>query len=339
METSKWKWFRYQDIFDIQKWKRLTVSDMEEGNYPYIASWSTKNGVVAYVDDYTHNAGCITFACYGSIWEVFYHENPIWASDNVNVLIFKSHQPNRYTWLFIASLLDREKYRFSYGLTAKMQRLQNLKIKLPVVSSGTPDWDWIERYVKDVLIPRLPQSAQELFSEDFSPHAISEKKLSLDTRNWKSFRYDEAFTIEKGYYNKKPEEIENGNIIFIGATESNNGITSYHDENDVEKFYEGNCITVSNNGSVWNAFYQAIKFTCSHDVNVLRPKSGEWNKYSSLFVCTLIEKEKYRWAYGRKWRPSRMPDSVIKLPITSIWTPDWQWMEEYIKSLPYSASL
>lgn len=81
--------------------------------------------------------------------------------------------------------------------------------------------------------------------------------------------------------------------------------------------YEGNCITVTNDGSVGNAFYQLGDFTCSHSVNVLRSKSGEWNKYSAVFVCTLIEKEKYRWAYGRKWRPSRMPDSTIKLPVTS----------------------
>lgn len=105
-------------------------------------------------------------------------------------------------------------------------------------------------------------------------------------------------------------------MIFIGATDSNNGITSYHDEDDVEKFYEGNSITVSNDGSIGNAFYQENVFTCSHSVNILRPQIGNWNEYSALFICTLIEKEKYRWAYGRKWRPSRMPDSTIKLPIT-----------------------
>lgn len=128
-------------------------------------------------------------------------------------------------------------------------------------------------------------------------------------------------------------------MIFIGATDSNNGITSYHNEDDVEKFYEGNSITVSNDGSIGNAFYQKNIFTCSHSVNILRPKIGNWNEYSALFICTLIEKEKYRWAYGRKWRPSRMPDSTIKIPITPNGTPDWQWMEEYIKGLSYSASV
>ena len=35
-----------------------------------------------------------------------------------------------------------------------------------------------------------------------------------------------------------------------------------------------------------------------------------------MFLCTIIELEKFRWTFGRKWRPARMPDSEIRLPIT-----------------------
>ncbi len=172
----------------------------------------------------------------------------------------------------------------------------------------------------------------------------------LDTKAWKRFRYDQIFIIEKWFYNKKPVEAENGEVLFIWATENNNGITSRHDLEDVEssskdgsdknhaiseKMYLWNCITVSNNGSVGNAFYQDKEFTCSHDINVLRPIVGLWNRYSALFLCTLIEKEKYRWAYWRKWRPKRMPKSIINLPVNSLWEPDWLWMEQFIKSINY----
>jgi hypothetical protein len=94
-------------------------------------------------------------------------------------------------------LLDQEKYRFSYGLTAKMDRLKNLRINLPILEDGYPDWNWIENYVKNTLIPQLPQVAQELFSDDFVPRVISPKKLTLDTKSWKWFRYEEIFEIKK----------------------------------------------------------------------------------------------------------------------------------------------
>lgn len=110
---------------------------------------------------------------------------------------------------------------------------------------------------------------------------------------------------------------------------------------------------VTNNGSVGYAYYQEEPFTCSHDVNPLYLKDGEFNKYTGLFVATVIMHDKYRWGYGRKWRPERMVKSKIKLPIAQDkdgnplidvnkkysdegYLPDWEWMENYIKSLPYS---
>jgi predicted nucleotidyltransferase len=58
-----------------------------------------------------------------------------------------------------------------------------------------------------------------------------------------------------------------------------------------------------------------------------------------LFISTLIKKEKYRFNYGRKWHVDRMRESTIKLPVKIDGTPDWEFMENYIKSLPYSSQL
>lgn len=60
--------------------------------------------------------------------------------------------------------------------------------------------------------------------------------------------------------------------------------------------------------------------------------------YSAMFVATVIEMDKYRWDYGRKWRPERMVKSKILLPAKlkdNEYVPDWEYMREYIKSLPY----
>lgn len=176
----------------------------------------------------------------------------------------------------------------------------------------------------------------------------------LDTSTWEWFRYDQIFDIKKGFYNKKPEESGQGTIPFIGATDSNNGITSFYTMEEIEaasktgdypnqelsaKIFKGNCITVSNNGSIGYAFYQNSDFTCSHDVNPLYLKGYKMNKYIAMFLCSLIELEQYRWAYGRKWRPKRMPSSMIKLPVVESKVPDWNFMENYIKSLPFSSNL
>lgn len=176
---------------------------------------------------------------------------------------------------------------------------------------------------------------------------------SLSDRTWKDFRYDQIFDIKHGFYNKKPEDNPNGDIPFIGATDSNNGVTSHTDLETIamtsktgdgnnapieEKMFE-NCIAVTNNGSVGYAYYQKHPFTCTHDVNPLYIKNHELNVYIAIFLCAIIEKDRFRWTYGRKWRPSRMPSSIIRLPVTSNGSPDWQFMEDYIKSLPYSRNI
>lgn len=176
--------------------------------------------------------------------------------------------------------------------------------------------------------------------------------MSLKTEAWQRFRYSEIFVIRKGFYNKKPEHTVDGDIPFLGATDSHNGVTDYYSVVDIEassktgddnnaplteKLFPPKALCVTNNGSVGYAYYQPVEFTCSHDVNPLYLKDGEFTLYTALFISTVIAADRYRWAYGRKWRPARMVDSEIFLPATPAGQPDWDFMEKYMKSLeqPY----
>jgi hypothetical protein len=57
-------------------------------------------------------------------------------------------------------------------------------------------------------------------------------------------------------------------------------------------------------------------------------------------IATIIDfNESYRWTYGRQCRVNDTENIRIKLPVTPEGTPDWQFMENYIKSLPYSKNI
>lgn len=189
--------------------------------------------------------------------------------------------------------------------------------------------------------------------------------MNLDVKNWKFFEFNRIFEIKKGFYNKKPEPSGSGTIPFLGATDSNNGITEHYTLEEIEfasktgdppneaidrKLFPGHAICVTNNGSVGYAYYQNEQFTCSHDVNPLYRLNGEFNEYTGLFVAAIIMYDRYRWGYGRKWRPERMVKSKLRLPILHDingdplidpentysddgFIPDWDWMEKYILSL------
>ncbi|MCB9991532.1 MAG: restriction endonuclease subunit S [Rhodospirillales bacterium] len=128
----------------------------------------------------------------------------------------------------------------------------------------------------------------------------------------------------------------NGTTPFIGAIDTDNGWTAFIGQPAI---FSQNTITVNYNGNgVAESFYQDTPFWASDDVNVLYPKF-KMNAFNALFLITLIRQEKYRFSYGRKWHQERMKKSKIKLPIDQQGNPDWQFMENYIKSLPYSAAL
>lgn len=191
--------------------------------------------------------------------------------------------------------------------------------------------------------------------------------MKLDTSSWQFFDFVKIFDIRKGFYNKKPEPSGVGTIPFLGAVDGNNGVTEYYTIEEIEtssktgalpneplerKLFPGHAVCVTNNGSVGFAYYQDRAFTCSHDVNPLYRLDGEFNEYTGLFIATVIMSDRYRWGYGRKWRPDRMVRSNLRLPVlhnadgsiaidTSCkfsdlgYIPDWQWMEEYMKTLQY----
>lgn len=98
-----------------------------------------------------------------------------------------------------------------------------------------------------------------------------------------------------------------------------------------------NCLTIGKIGI--STYYQSLPFVASSDVTILIPKRDSFNQYHGLFITTLLSREKYKWSYGRQIRLNDCQKLTIKLPTTSQGDPDWEFMENYIKSLPYSASL
>lgn len=334
------------ELFNIKYGNGLDLTILQEckeslpDKINYVSRTRENNGVSAFVqkieDIEPFEPGLITVAGSGnSVLESFIQPAPFYTGYHVFVL--EPKQPMTDTEkLFYCYVIRKNQFKYNFGRQAN-------------------------KTLKELLVPsEITKSFQKICIEEFRPPSSKKEtntSLSLDTKNWKTFKYGGKtgiFDIKNGYYNKKPEQTIKGNIPFIGATAFNNGITGYYSRLDIEsshkdeqssshqidqKIFKGNCITVSNNGSVGFAFFQEKDFTCSHDINVLYLKGHEWNKYIALFICTLIKLERFRWAYGRKWRPIRMPHSEIRLPITSGGNPDWKFMENYVKSLPYSSNL
>lgn len=150
LNIRDWRQFTFNKIFEIRKGKRLTLKDQIGGTIPYVSSSSLNNGIDNYIGNGFTDENCITFACYGSIGEVFYQKEKVWVSDNANVFYLKGKTLNSYIAMFLITILRLEKFRFSYGVTGKKERLEKFTTKLPSDEKGNPDWQFMEDYIKSL---------------------------------------------------------------------------------------------------------------------------------------------------------------------------------------------
>lgn len=172
-------------------------------------------------------------------------------------------------------------------------------------------------------------------SKNYSNIPLSKNKLCLTDRTWKWFVIEELFDVKPGRY-YYPDEYDNGNTPYCSASANDNSVSQYIDKSPD---FEGNQIITGKVGCT--TFYQPKPFSATSDVNVLINKKGTViNAYTGLFITTIINySENYKWDYGRQCRKNDTERIRIKLPVDSKGNPDWQFMEDYIKSLPYSANL
>ena len=382
LDIYNWKDFFVSSIFTIHNGKGITKEEIElnEGNFTAVQSGEEENGIIGKIDkNYCLEMGypisekpCLTVARSGSAGFVSFQAEGCVVGDSAKILLLEDSIASTNVYLFLQTLLSANRFKYAYGRKVTESKYMNDTIRLPILLDKTgqpvidesrkfskmgyvPDWDYMDSYIKS------------LHHKPITTKVSTRPSVLLNVQNWQEFTLNRVFMLTGGYYNNKPEHTIDGNIPFLGSTESNNGVTGVFSLEDIKsynktgelddslenKVYQGNCIAVTVDGSVCNAFYQKEKFTCSHSVTILYPIGHQLNVEQALFICTVIMGEKYRWSYGRKPHDvKKFGKSVIKLPILynsdgtpfidetytyseNGYVPDWKFMENYIKSLPY----
>lgn len=121
-------------------------------------------------------------------------------------------------------------------------------------------------------------------------------------------------------------------IPFVTRTENDNGCDCFvENDGDISGIEKGNAIIIGDTTSTM--FYQPDSFVAGDHIVVCR---ADWiNSRTALFIKAVLEKERYRYNYGRAFKMDLIKETRIKLPQTSKGEPNWAEMERIIKTLPY----
>lgn len=333
LEKSIWKSFKLTDIFVIEKGERLTEANRISGETPLITASSYNNGIACFIDKNSfknkkslfHKK--ITIDMFGN---VFYHNYHYFSDDNIHTLIFNEELKidfNDYICIFLVAILKKISSKYGFGRQVRLHRLNKEIISLPADSKGHPDWEFMSKYIYN-------QSKNITYD---NPVIYPKNRKTLNNVNQQEFKVSDLFYIVGTKTTPKTtlKEYGDGRYPYITTRATNNGIDGFYDYH-TEK---GNVLIIDS-ATIGHTTYQESDFSASDHTEKLIPICSEnFNKYIALFFKTILNKEQYRYGYGRKFNQTRIKETIIKLPIKDKDQPDWKFMEDYIKSLPYSKSL
>lgn len=310
---------RVDDLFVLKNGNSFELIDMQvdkNSEINFVSRTSSNNGVVELVEKVDgiepYPAGTISVALSGNgVCSAFVQTKPYYTAYHVMVL-YPKQKMSLTEKLFYCMCIKANAYRYAWGRQAN-KTLKN--IDLP---DQVPGWA-IETKITPIR----------------SKIKVEVNEVQVD--DWRYFKLggaDGIFQFENCKCGNAGDLDAGNDVFYIGAKKNDNGVMKKVAYNE-KLVTKGNCIVFicDGQGSVGYTNYMDGDFIGSTTLTVGRNKY--LNKYNALFLVTVLDLERPKYSYGRKYR-KHLQDTKIKLPATEDGTPDYEFMENYIKSMKYS---
>lgn len=301
----------------------VNVEECRKNDYNsirFISRTEINNGVSAYVKRMVevppNPAHTISVAVSGSVLSSFYQDKEYYSGRDLYYLL-PNKKMSKEEMIFYALCIKANKYKYNYGRAAN-------------------------KTLKDILLPaEMPNDFKKITFDKISVSSdkgILKKQFDLNIKKWKYFELKSIFRFEKCKCSSAYTLMEEGgDIYYIGAKKDVNGVMQKVKlvENLVSK---GNCIVFigDGQGSIGYTTYHPADFIGSTTLSC--GYNNLLNKYNALFMVTVLDLERFKYSFGRKYGKAQLLKTKIKLPAKN-GQPDFEFMENYIKSLPYSVSI
>lgn len=331
LNNVEWKEFYFSDIFEqIYIAPSSDSNKLEKGEVVFIGRSSTNNGLQDFVEvngKKIIKGNCITISMVGEP-RAFYQVYDFTCSQNILILRNDKYL-NKNISLYLSSLIDNylKSKGYGYGYPVGLKRVLRNKLLLPITSDGSPNWQFMEDYIK-----------QEMREQSKKVASYYENKLMklgfvlLDLEvEWKDFWMEDILDISSGVRLTKADQV-GGDMPFIGASDANNGVTEF--VGNTNKSLDSNVLGVNYNGSVVENFYHSYECIFSDDVKRVKFKDKEYgDEFTYLFLKQMILSQKNKYQYGYKFNAKRMSRQKIMLPIDKNGEPHWEYMSNFVKKL------
>lgn len=255
-------------------------------------------------------------------------KNKWYSSQNIFVLTPKS---SRLINLLVVTSID--KILVNYGGYSSYPTLQTLKehiITLPE-KNGEIDFDFMEAYVRELEEERVRELSAYLKVSGLDNYELSEEEKQainkLDTIKFEKFNLEMLFGKSTRGKRLKSAERVNGNLPFVTAGETDEGISAFIGNN--VDIFEKNTTTIDMFGS---AKYRNYQYGGDDHVAIVHTEKLPMN--AAIFVTSAIHKVSHngQFDYGRNFYAKDADALDILLPIKNL-EPDYEYMALVISAV------
>ncbi len=153
MGGVKYEPFFLEDVVIIKSGKRLTKNSMQYGDIPFAGASERGNGITAFISNPNNSLdkNILGVNYNGSVGYSFYHPYNVVFSDDVKRIKWREHNyNNKYTLLFLSSIIKQQKDKYAYGYKFNNHRMLRQKIMLPITKTGEINYQYMEDCMREI---------------------------------------------------------------------------------------------------------------------------------------------------------------------------------------------
>ena len=156
LSEKEWKVFRIGDFFEVSRPIARNKDAYEVGNIPFVASGSMNNGVMKYCvqhdDESLDAANCVTVSPVDG--NSFYQPVAFLGRGGAgsSILMLRGSMLNEFNGQFIARIIQQTCSKYTYGHMGNKDSIKRERVMFPVNNSGEPDYEYMEQYVKNMML-------------------------------------------------------------------------------------------------------------------------------------------------------------------------------------------
>lgn len=359
------KRFRIGDLFAVEdtwiygknKQYNSRLDNPTPSSVAVVSGITVNNGINYYTDDILDESeiysDCLTISTRGEYsGTVFYHDYPFVLANNI--LVMPMPNLSREAKLYIATLLNKLPYG-GYNHYPKKDTLKEDYIELPVIENSNPDheytvddidWqsmqDFIVKLEQDYIAEIEREHIAELSAYLIAAGLDNYELTDEDKRVLAAYKEMELgkFSLggEAGLFNiYSPKKRFNANTVqfggkypYVARGSSNNGIRGFITEDEQ---YLSPAKSLSFGQDTATVYYQPDAYFTGDKIKVMVLNNRELTPELAEYFITAIAKAFSNFAWGQNsFNESIIKSTEIVLPVKADGTPDFDYMERYIRA-------